>query len=194
MLLHSLLAESDKLDHGCWSTGGRTDTIPSSVTRSLFGVIPALVGRSDGQVLADVLRGLSDQQQRRAFLRTARTVIDWRGQTVSATRQLGLLSDVPLLVAWGTGDKTIPPRHHLALAERVPHAVTVEIAGAGHYPHETAPVQLLSAMQTFLAATQPFRYSDDRWLRLLTQPPADDADTRTAEQQVAERTTSPESG
>jgi pimeloyl-ACP methyl ester carboxylesterase len=32
-------------------------TIPSSVTRSLFGVIPALVGRSDGQVLADVLRG-----------------------------------------------------------------------------------------------------------------------------------------
>ena len=169
-------------------------TIPSSVSRSLFGVIPALVGRSDGQVLADVLRGLSDQQQRRAFLRTARTVIDWRGQTVSATRQLGLLSDVPLLVAWGTGDKTIPPRHHHALAERVPHAVTVEIAGAGHYPHETAPVQLLSAMQTFLAATQPFRYSDDRWLRLLTQPPADDADTRTAEQHVAERTTSPESG
>ena len=32
-------------------------TIPSSVTRSLFGVIPALVGRSDGQVLADVLSG-----------------------------------------------------------------------------------------------------------------------------------------
>jgi pimeloyl-ACP methyl ester carboxylesterase len=145
-------------------------TIPAAVTGRLLGVLPALVGRSDGRVLADVLHGLTDDQQRRAFLRTARTVIDWRGQTVSATRQLGLLSDVPLLVAWGANDKTIPPRHHHALAKRIPHAVTVEIADAGHYPHETAPAQLLSAMQTFLSATQPFRYSEDRWVQLLTQP------------------------
>jgi hypothetical protein len=50
----------------------------------------------------------------------------------------------------------------------VRHAVTAEIADAGHYPHETAPTQLLSALQTFLAATQPFRYVEDRWVRLLT--------------------------
>ena len=156
-------------------------TIPEALTQRLFGVLPALIGRSDGRVLADVLRGLTDDQQRQTFLRTARTVIDWRGQTVSATRLLGLLADVPLLVAWGADDKTIPPRHHHALAERVPHAVTVEIADAGHYPHETAPAQLLSAMETFLAATQPFRYTDDRWLQLLTQPHAVDTGMRTTQ-------------
>jgi pimeloyl-ACP methyl ester carboxylesterase len=143
-------------------------TIPAALTQRLFGVLPALIGQSDARVLADVLRGLTDEHQRRAFLRTARTVIDWRGQTVSAGRQLGLLSEVPLLVAWGANDKTIPPRHHHALAERIPHAVTVEIADAGHYPHETAPTQLLSALQTFLAATQPFRYIEDRFVQLLS--------------------------
>jgi pimeloyl-ACP methyl ester carboxylesterase len=143
-------------------------TIPAALTQRLFGVLPALIGHSDAHVLADVLRGLTDDQQRRAFLRTARTVIDWRGQTVSAGRQLGLLSDVPLLVAWGANDKTIPPQHHHALAGRVRHAVTVEIADAAHYPHETAPTQLLSALQTFLAATKPFRYVEDRFVQLLT--------------------------
>ena len=143
-------------------------TIPAALTERLFGVLPALIGGSDARVLAEVLRGLTDEQQRRAFLRTARTVIDWRGQTVSAGRQLGLLREVPLLVAWGANDKTIPPHHHRALAERVPHAVTVEIADAGHYPHETAPTQVLSALQTFLAATQPYRYIEDRFVQLLT--------------------------
>jgi pimeloyl-ACP methyl ester carboxylesterase len=143
-------------------------TIPAALTQRLFGLVPALIGHSDARVLADVLRGLTDDHQRRAFLRTARTVIDWRGQTVSAGRQLGLLSEVPLLIAWGANDKTIPPQHHHALAERVPHAVTVEIADAGHYPHETAPTQVLSALQTFLAATQPFRYVEDRFVQLLT--------------------------
>jgi pimeloyl-ACP methyl ester carboxylesterase len=151
-------------------------TIPAALTQRLFGVLPALIGHSDARVLADVLRGLTDEQQRRAFLRTARTVIDWRGQTVTAGRQLGLLSEVPLLVAWGANDKTIPPQHHHALAARVAHAVTVEIADAGHYPHETAPTQLLSALQTFLAATQPFRYIEDRFVQLLSC--ADPVETR----------------
>jgi pimeloyl-ACP methyl ester carboxylesterase len=137
---------------------------------------PILFGRSDARMLADVLRGLTHDHQRRPFLRTARTVIDWRGQTVSAGRRLGLLSQVPLLVAWGANDKTIPPQHHHALADRARHAVTVEIADAGHYPHETAPTQLLSALQTFLAATRPFRYVEDRWVRLLTS--ADPVDAR----------------
>lgn len=155
--------------------------IPPALTGRLFSLLPALIGRSDGRVLAEALRGLSDDEHRRAFLRTARTVIDWRGQTVSATRQLGLLHDVPLLIAWGAKDKTIPPQHHHGLAERVPHAVTVEIADAGHYPHETATAQLLAAMETFLAATPPFRYVEDQWVPLLTQPQHEDGRMPTAE-------------
>ncbi len=153
-------------------------TIPAALTQRLFGVLPALIGRSDARVLADVLRGLADAQQRRAFLHTARTVIPWRSQTVRAGHQLGLLREIPLLVAWSINDKSVAPHHHHALAKRVPHAVTAQIPNAGHYPHETAPAQLLSAIQTFLAATQPFRYIENRWVQLLS--PAELVRTRHA--------------
>jgi hypothetical protein len=36
------------------------------------------------------------------------TVIDWRGQTVSATAHLGLLTGKPIMVSWGSEDRTIP--------------------------------------------------------------------------------------
>ena len=144
--------------------------IPASLTRRVFTVLPPLVASPDANVLAGVLRGLGSHRQRRAFVRTAHNVIDWRGQTVSATRQLGLLRDVPVLVAWGAKDTTIPPHHHQSFAERVPHAVLVVIPDAGHYPHETAPAQLLAAMEAFLASTTPFQYSEADWTDLLTAP------------------------
>ena len=149
--------------------------IPMAVTRRVLALLPPLAASPDADALARVLRGLADAQQRRAFVRTARTVIDWRGQSVSANRQLGLLQDVPVLVAWGTRDTTIPPHHHQTFAERVPHAVMVEIPGAGHYPHETAAEQLLAAMDAFLSSTMPFQYSEARWTDLLTAPREDAA-------------------
>ena len=144
--------------------------IPAALTRRALMVLPALVASPDANVLAGVLRGLASHRQRRAFVRTVHNVIDWRGQTVSATRQLGLLRDVPVLVAWGANDTTIPPHHHQSFADRVPHAVLVEIPDAGHYPHETAPDQLLAAMEAFLASTTPFQYSEAGWTDLLTAP------------------------
>jgi pimeloyl-ACP methyl ester carboxylesterase len=144
--------------------------IPAALTRRVFTVLPPLAASPDANVLAGVLRGLASHRQRRAFVRTAHNVIDWRGQTVSATRQLGLLRDVPVLVAWGAKDTTIPPHHHQSFAHRVPHAVLVAIPDAGHYPHETAPAQLLVAMEAFLANTTPFQYSEARWTDLLTAP------------------------
>jgi hypothetical protein len=57
----------------------------------------------------------------------------------------------------------------LRVTTQEPSAVSVgEIADAGHYPHETAPAQLLSALQTFLAGTRPFRYDEGRFVQLLT--------------------------
>jgi pimeloyl-ACP methyl ester carboxylesterase len=144
--------------------------VPAALTRRLFELVPGLVAPSDARLLSDGLRGLRNSRQRKTLIRTARTVIDWRGQTVTAGRLTSLLGDIPVLVAWGADDTTIPPRHHHALAERVPHAVMVEIAGAGHYPHETAADRLLSAIEGFLATTRPFRYSEERWVELLTQP------------------------
>jgi pimeloyl-ACP methyl ester carboxylesterase len=72
-----------------------------------------------------------------------RTVIHRRGQTVGAGQHLGLPREVPLLIARGVNDKTIPSHHHHGFAKRVPYAVMTQISAAGHYPHETAPAQLV---------------------------------------------------
>lgn len=143
--------------------------LPASVTSRALAAAPALVSGTDARQIADVLSGLRGAKQRTAFIKTARSVIDWRGQAVSAQRQTGLLHGVPVLLAWGSADTTIPPDHHRAFASRVPEAVTVEIAGAGHYPHETHTSQLLQPMQTFLASTEPFHYSETSWVDRLTQ-------------------------
>jgi hypothetical protein len=62
----------------------------------------------------------------------ARTVIHRRGQTVGAGEQLSLPREVPLLIAWGVDDETIPSHHHHASAKRVPltrHGVTPSLPG-----------------------------------------------------------------
>jgi hypothetical protein len=77
--------------------------------------------------------------------------------------------------------RTLPPDHHRAFANRVPEAVTVEIAEAGHYPHETDSTKLLEPMQIFLASTVPFQYSATSWVDRLThlsQPTAAGPDRR----------------
>lgn len=144
--------------------------VPVALTQRLLRVLPALTARSDARCLAEDLRGLNGGRQRTAFVRTAHSVLDWRGQTVSASRQTDLLSDTPVLLAWGADDKTIPPSHHHSFADQVPHAATVEMPGAGHYPHETASAELLDALTTFIANTEPFAYSEERWRYLLTHP------------------------
>lgn len=151
--------------------------IPAAVTRGLITVLPPLASATDADALAGALRGLAGAGQCRAFVRTAHAVIDWRGQTVSASRQLGLLRDVPVLAAWGARDTTIPPHHHQTFAELVPHAVMVEIPDAGHFPHETSPDRLLVAIEAFLFSTKPFEYSESRWADLLMMRRTLDAGT-----------------
>jgi pimeloyl-ACP methyl ester carboxylesterase len=148
--------------------------LPEDLTRRLLPVVamlPGLVARQDARPLAEGLHGLADARQRHTFVRTARTVIDWRGQTVSAARHLGLLGNLPVLIAWGSEDKTIPPHHHQRIAHQLPAPHLVEITGAGHYPHETDPDELLPAVQHFLESTTPFDYSETRWRKLLAADP-----------------------
>jgi pimeloyl-ACP methyl ester carboxylesterase len=145
--------------------------LPEAVTRRVLtaaSILPGLVARADAEPLARDLRELGRPRRRQAFVRTARTVIDWRGQTVSAARHLGQLSDLPTLLVWGDEDLTIPPHHHRGAANSLTAAWFAEIAGAGHYPPETAPAQVLSAVLDFLATAAPFHYSEVNWRRRLT--------------------------
>jgi pimeloyl-ACP methyl ester carboxylesterase len=149
--------------------------LPAALTRPILLLLPGLIARRDCRPLAAGLRDLRGAGQRRAFVRTARGVIDAHGQTVSASRHLNLLADVPTLIAWGARDKTIPPQHHRDLAARLPEAHTAEIVTAGHYPHETDPDQLAPAVQAFLTATIPYAYDEGRWRERLSAATADPA-------------------
>jgi pimeloyl-ACP methyl ester carboxylesterase len=153
--------------------------VPESFSERLLttvsSVLPSLLARPDAGPVAEGLHRLVHSGQRRTFIRTARTVINWRGQSVSATQHLQQLADLPVLLAWGSEDKTIPPHHHRAVADRLTDPHLVEITGAGHYPHETAADRLLPALRHFLRSTAPFRYTEGRWLRLLTAETVDPA-------------------
>jgi pimeloyl-ACP methyl ester carboxylesterase len=140
--------------------------LPRVLTRHVLPATPALIAREDVRSVADGLRGLAGARQRRTFIRTAGTVINWRGQTVSATQHLKLLDGLPVLLAWGSADRTIPPHQYRAIAQEMPTFHTAEITGAGHYPQETAPERLLPSIQAFLSSTRPYRYNERRWSHL----------------------------
>ena len=129
-----------------------------------MATVPGLVSGPDAGQIADVLSGLRDSKQRTAFIRTARSgdrLERASGQRATPDRPTARR---PGACGVGAADTTIPPDHHRAFANRVPEAVTVEIAGTGHYPHETDSNQLLKPMQTFLSSTVPFEYSEKSWL------------------------------
>jgi pimeloyl-ACP methyl ester carboxylesterase len=147
--------------------------VPEPIMRTALSAVsrvPGLVARQDAAALAEGLHGLRGSRRRRGFIATARTVIDWRGQAVSAVGQLGLLAGMPVMVVWGSQDRTIPPHHHRSVAHALPDAQSVEITGAGHYPQETAPSILLPRLQAFLAQSPAFRYSEKRWRREVSSP------------------------
>ena len=63
------------------------------------------------QAIVRALRPLERPGARGAFVHTLRSVIDVRGQRVSATDRLYLLHGIPTLIVWGERDRTIPLAH-----------------------------------------------------------------------------------
>lgn len=145
---------------------------PRALSRTALEVLslgPNLVAREDAAPIAEALESMGSERQRRTFVRTARTVLDLHGQAVSATGIYAALSDIPMLVAWGASDRTIPPEHHRTMATHLPNARTYEIPRAGHYPQETSPVALADAMVLFLRSVPPFAYDEEVWRSRVVQ-------------------------
>ena len=96
---------------------------------------------------------LADSQTRNAFLRTLRSVVDYRGQAVSALNRLHLTSDLPTMAIWGDQDKIIPVQHaHAAHAARAGSRIEV-LAGVGHFPQVERPSEVVDLINDFIATT-----------------------------------------
>jgi pimeloyl-ACP methyl ester carboxylesterase len=96
---------------------------------------------------------LSDRQTREAFLRTLRSVVDYRGQAVSALNRLHFRSELPVLAIWGERDSIIPVDHgHAAHAARPGSRLEV-LAGVGHFPQVECPTEVVEILDDFISTT-----------------------------------------
>jgi pimeloyl-ACP methyl ester carboxylesterase len=120
------------------------------------------------QAIARALRPLEQPGARKAFLHTLRSVIDARGQRVSAMDRLYLLRGFPTLIVWGERDNTIPVSHGRAASEAIPGARFETLPRAAHFPHLEDPEGLAALVSDFLAGTEAGRIEDADWGRILT--------------------------
>jgi pimeloyl-ACP methyl ester carboxylesterase len=98
---------------------------------------------------------LAESENRQAFVRTVRAVIDPGGQTVSAMDRLYLAASMPTLIMWGDRDDIIPVSHAHAAHEAIPGSRLVIIEGAGHFPQMEEPEQFVDALVDFIGSTEP---------------------------------------
>ena len=91
------------------------------------------------------------QGSARAFARTVRDVIDWRGQRRTFFQRAEELAALPpIAVCWGDRDNVIPIAHGRTFAESVEGVVLTPFPGCGHYLHNEQPDAFVRTVREFL--------------------------------------------
>jgi pimeloyl-ACP methyl ester carboxylesterase len=125
--------------------------------------------RADVRGTALGLASLSDPEARRAFLHTARSIMDPAGQRVSATDRLYLAEDMPTLIVWGDRDPMIPAAHGIAAHALIPHSRLELFEGAGHYPFDEDPERFAEVLHDFIAGSPAAVYDEEAVSRRLRE-------------------------
>jgi len=99
-------------------------------------------------------RSLAGAENRKAFVRTMRGVIEPGGQSVSALDRLYLAAHLPTLIVWGDDDRIIPVSHAHAAHETIPGSRLEILDGVGHFPQAEAPERFLEVLLDFMATTK----------------------------------------
>ncbi|OBG18675.1 alpha/beta fold hydrolase [Mycobacterium sp. 852002-51057_SCH5723018] len=103
---------------------------------------------------------LSDAGTRQAFLRTLRSVVDYRGQAVSALNKLHVAAGLPTVLIWGDHDRIIPVAHAYAAHDALDGSRLEVLEGIGHFPHVEAPMAVAEILEDFIASTTPQETTD----------------------------------
>jgi pimeloyl-ACP methyl ester carboxylesterase len=147
--------------------------LASSPLRGAGGIVGSVLGRvglrpsADVQGMAEGFESLGDAAARRAFVHTARSVIDPTGQRVDATDRLYLAEHVPSLIVWGDRDRMIPVKHGEDAHALMPNSRFETFPGAGHFPFNDDPDRFVALLHEFITTTEPARFDDDRVRRLM---------------------------
>jgi pimeloyl-ACP methyl ester carboxylesterase len=114
-------------------------------------------------------RSLTESENRRAFARTLRSVVDPGGQSVSAMDRLYLAAAVPTMIVWGENDPIIPVAHAYEAHEVIEGSRLEILADVGHFPHVEEPQRFIELMVDFMATTEPRPVGSESHRDLLTE-------------------------
>ena len=104
-----------------------------------------------------------DHEIQQLDLATLRSVIDVKGQRVSALDRLYLLSSMPTMIVWGERDNTIPLAHGLEAQRQIPGSRFETLPRAAHFPHLEDPEGLAAVLRDFLETSEPAPMDDADW-------------------------------
>jgi pimeloyl-ACP methyl ester carboxylesterase len=107
-----------------------------------------------GAELWSAYSSLSDRLTRQSFLRTLRSVVDYRGQAVSALNRLKLQRELPVMAIWGENDNIIPVKHAYAAQAAHPGSRLEVLPGVGHFAQVEAPMKVVDLIEDFIATTR----------------------------------------
>ncbi|EPZ18110.1 alpha/beta fold hydrolase [Mycobacteroides abscessus] len=108
-----------------------------------------------GAEIWNAYSSFADPQTREAFLRTLRSVVDYRGQSVNALNRLSLRQDLPTLMIWGENDDIIPVDHAYTALQARPGCRLEVLPAVGHFAQVEAPTQVVRLVDDFIVTTTP---------------------------------------
>jgi pimeloyl-ACP methyl ester carboxylesterase len=133
---------------------------------ALLRLLSADIAR-DADDMLRVFEALPDATARRAFGRTLRAVVDWRGQVITMLDRCYLARGMPTMLVWGAHDAVIPYAHARIAYAAMPGSRLETFDDAGHFPHHTDETRFLNVLCDFLATTAPASFSSEEWRELL---------------------------
>lgn len=102
---------------------------------------------------AQLLRFNTSPGTARAFARTVRDVIGWRGQTRHFLERASDIKALPAIrLFWGENDRIIPIQQGEAMAARLENCTLRRFPGAGHFLHWEQPHELACELLSYLGA------------------------------------------
>ena len=125
--------------------------------------------------LVEGVESLGNRDNRRAFVHTARSVIDPMGQRIDARDRLYLSESVPTMLVWGERDNIIPVSHGYRAHELMPHSRLEVFERAGHFPFNDDPHRFVEVIGDFIETTDPADLTEEQLESLLRHGRAKEA-------------------